>query len=308
MDVTAAQALQQQVEAIGQGVDGIMGVYIKDLASGMEVAHNADSPFPMASVVKIPILHELYRQTEAGSVDLSKRILFAAHHLVPGSGILQDLDFGLAPTLKDLATLMITVSDNAATDLVIEQIGLAQVEAAMQALGMTSTTIPMTIRGLLYNTVGLDVANPEHSYDLYQQRTKEGYIDWHCRAYDDTDNNVSSPRDLGLLLEDIERHATLSDASCNAMVDIMTRQKYNTILPLHLPEGARVAHKTGSLRGIRNDAGIVYAPDGPYVIALCSKRLADPVAGAAALAQISKAAWEVLAGPIPPARYGPTDE
>ncbi|MFN8514468.1 MAG: serine hydrolase [Chloroflexia bacterium] len=308
MDATAAQALQQQIETIAQGVDGIVGAYIKDLASGIEVAYNADTPFPMASVVKVPILHELYRQTEAGSVDLGKRILFAAQHLVPGSGILQDLDFGIAPTLKDLATLMITVSDNAATDLVIEQIGLAQVETAMQTLGLTSTTIPMTIRGILYNSVGLDVANPEHTYDLYQQRSKEGYIDWHCRAYGDADNNVSTPRDLGLLLEDIERHTTLSEASCDAMLDIMLRQKYNTILPLHLPEGARVAHKTGSLRGIRNDAGIVYAPSGAYLIALCSKRLADTVAGAAALAQVSKAAWESIVGPIPPGRYGPADE
>jgi beta-lactamase class A len=228
MDATAAQELQQRIEAIGQDVDGVIGVYIKDLGSGAEIAHNADTPFPMASVVKVPILHELYRQTEASSVDLNKRTLFAAHHLVPGSGILQDLDFGLAPTLKDLATLMITVSDNAATDLVIEQIGLAQVEAAMQALGLTSTTIPLTIRALLYNTVGLDVANPEHTYDMYLQRSKEDYIDWNCRAYGDTDNNVSTPRDIGLLLEDIERRATLSAASCDAMIDILKRQKYNT--------------------------------------------------------------------------------
>jgi beta-lactamase class A len=304
MDATAVQALQQQIEAIAQGVDGIIGVYIKDLASGAEVAHNADAVFPMASVVKLPILHELYRQVEAGSVDLNKRVLFAAQHLVPGSGILQDLDFGIAPTLKDLATLMITVSDNAATDLVIEQIGLAQVEAAMQALGMTSTTVPMTIRGLLYNTVGLDVANAEHTYDLYQQRTRENYIDWNCRAYGETDNNVSTPRDLGRLLEDIERRATLSAASCDAILDILRRQKYNTIIPLHLPAEATTAHKTGSLRGIRNDAGIVYHPQGTYIVSLFSKRLADPVAGAAALAEVSKAAWETIVGPLPVPQWG----
>jgi beta-lactamase class A len=305
MDATAAQALQQQIEAIARGVDGIIGVYIKDLASGTEVAHNADTPFPMASVVKVPILHELYRQAEAGSVDLAKRTLFAAQHLVPGSGILQDLDFGLAPTLKDLATLMITVSDNAATDLVIEQIGLAQVEAAMQALGMAGTTIPMTIRGILYNSVGLDVANPEHTYDLYQQRSKENYVDWYCRAYADTDNNVSTPRDLSLLLEDIERHTTLSAASCDAMIDILKRQKYNTIIPLHLPSEATSAHKTGSLRGIRNDAGLVYHPGGAYIISLFAKRLADTVAGAAALAQVSKVAWETIVGPLPAPKWGP---
>ena len=304
MDTAAIQGLLARVEAIAGEVDGVIGVYVRDLASGAAVAHNADTPFPLASVVKVPILHELYRQAEAGSVDLNKRTLFAAHHLVPGSGILQDLDFGLAPTLKDLATLMITVSDNAATDLVIEQIGLAQVEAAMQALGLASTTIPLTIRALLYNTVGLDVANPEHTYELYQQRSKENYIDWHCRAYGDTDNNVSTPRDLGLLLEDIERRTTLSAASCDAMIDIMKRQKYSDRIPQQLPEGTAVAHKTGSLRGIRNDAGIAYTPNGAYCIAVCSKRLSDTVAGAAALAQISKAVWEAWVGPVPAAKWG----
>ena len=305
MDADGMQALQEQIAAIAQQVDGVLGVYVKDLASGAEVAHNAEMVFPMASVVKVPILYELYRQAESGSVDLGKRTLFAAHHLVPGSGILQDLDFGIAPTLKDLATLMIIVSDNAATDLVIEQIGLAQVETAMQSLGLNSIATPMTIRGLLYNTVGLDVANPEHTYDLYQQRSKENYIDWECRAYGDVDNNVSSPRDMAGLLEDIERRATLSAASCDAMIDIMKRQKYNTIIPLHLPTEATVAHKTGSLRGIRNDAGIVYHPQGSYIISLFAKRLADPVAGAAALAQVSKATWEALVGPLPVPQWGP---
>ncbi len=279
------QALQQQIETIGAGIDGIIGVYARNLTSGAEVAHNADVVFPMASVVKVPILHELYRQVEAGTVDLGTRIRFSPEHMVPGSGLLQYLHFGIEPTIKDLATLMITISDNVATDLVIEQIGLAQVETAMRALGMTSTTIPMTIRGILYNSVGLDVANPEHTYAMYQQRSKERYIDWYCRAYADVDNNVSSPRDLVLLLEDIERRATLSVTSCDDIIDIMKWQKYNTILPLHLPEGSQVAHKTGSLRGIRNDAGIVYAPETTYCIAVCSKRLSDTVAGAAAVQQ-----------------------
>jgi beta-lactamase class A len=81
--------------------------------------------------------------------------------------------------------------------------------------------------------------------------------------------------------------------------------RYNTIIPLHLPAEATVAHKTGSLRGIRNDAGIVYGPQGAYIISLFSKRLADTVAGAAALAEVSKAVWEALVGPLPAPKWGP---
>lgn len=304
-DTARVAATQAQVEEIARGVEGIIGVYAKDLASGAEIALHADTAFPTASVMKIPILYELYRQVEAGGVDLATRITLGKDDMVPGSGILQDLDLGLAPTLKDLATLMITVSDNAATDLVLAQVGLDAVNATMRRLGMARSMLPMTVRALLYNTVGLDVANPAHTYELYQQRSREGYIDWNCRAYGDEDNNVSTPREMAGLLEDIERRATLGAASCDAMIDIMKRQKYGDRIPQHLPEGATVAHKTGSLRGIRNDAGIVYSPEGAYLIALFAKRLADPVAGVAALARISRAIWEGFVGPIPTPRYGP---
>jgi len=308
VDTVRAGAAQAEVEEIARGIEGIIGVYAKDLASGTEIALNADTIFPTASVMKIPILYELYRQVEAGQVDLTKRITLEAQHLVPGSGVLQDLDLGLAPTVKDLATLMIIVSDNAATDLVIEQVGLNAVNATTQRAGMVRTMLPWTVRALLYNTVGLDAANPEHTYALYQQRSKEGYIDWNCRAYGDEDNNLTTPREMAGLLEDIERRATLNGASCDAMIDIMKRQKYTDRIPQHLPEGTAIAHKTGSLRGIRNDAGIVYAPDGPYLISLFSKRLADPVAGVAALARISRAIWEGFVGPIPKPHYGPVAE
>ncbi len=308
MDASELRALQTHVEVLGAAVDGIVGVYARDLTSGAEVALNADMVFPLASVVKIPILYELYRQAEAGTIDLAARIPLAVDHLVPGSGVLQDLDPGLAPTVRDLATLMITVSDNVATDRILHLVGRAGVEATMRGLGLGSIAIPMTIRGILYNTVGLDETNPAHTYDLYQQRSREKYIDWQCRAYGDADNNVASPRDLGRLLADIAQRQTLAAPSYGAMIDILKRQKYNTILPLHLPEGVEVAHKTGSLRGIRNDVGIVYAPAGPYLIAVCAKRLADAVAGSAALAQISRAVWERFVGPIPPPRYGPAPE
>jgi len=306
---TNAAAIEAQIAAIAGEIDGILGVYARDLRSGVEVAYNADTVFPTASVMKIPIVYELYRQVEAGKVELGQRIMLGEADMVPGSGILQDLDPGLNPTIKDLATLMITVSDNAATDLVIAQLGLDALAATLQGLGLTWTTIPMTVRGLLYSTVGLDEANPEHTYALYQERAAAGTIDWNCRAYANTDNNVSTPREMAALLAGIEGREGLSAASCDAIIDIMKRQKYTDRIPRYLPEGTAVAHKTGSLRGIRNDAGLVYAPDGPYVIGLFAKRLADPVAGVDALSAISRAIWEGFVGPIPAAKpFGPTPE
>ena len=310
MPIEAARIEEKQarIAATASAVKGIVGVYAKDLASGAEFAYNADTVFPTASVMKIPILYELYRQVEAGTVDLGTRVTLGAEDMVPGSGILQDLDLELSPTVKDLATLMITVSDNAATDLVLAQLNLASLAATLRGLGLTRTAIPLTVRALLYDTVGLDVANPEHTYELYLERSRAGVIDWNCRAYADEGNNVSTPREMATLLELIERRQGLSAASCGAMIDIMKRQKYTDRIPRQLPEGTDVAHKTGSLRGIRNDAGIVYAPDGPYVISLFSRHLDDPVAGVNALATISQIVWESFVGPVPKTTYGPTPE
>ncbi len=297
-----------RVAEVADGVEGIVGVYAKDLASGAEIAHHADTIFPTASVMKIPILYELYRQVEAGKVDLAARTTLDEAHLVPGSGILQDLEPGLAPTLKDLATLMITISDNVATDLVLDRIGLDALAATLSELGLPRTTIPMTTRALLYSTVGLDAANPAHTHALYGERSRAGVIDWGCRAYADEDNNLTTPREMAALLERIERREGLAAASCAAMLDILKRQKYGDRIPQQLPEGTDVAHKTGSIRGVRNDAGIVYAPAGPYTLSLFAKRLADPVAGVAALARISRIVWEGFVGPIPRTVYGPASE
>ncbi|HEX5504254.1 MAG TPA: serine hydrolase [Thermomicrobiales bacterium] len=305
MDEARVRATQRRVEELAGEIDGVVGVAARDLASGAEVAVNADEPFPTASVMKVPILFELYRQAEAGQVDLDRRVPYGAAHRVPGSGVLQDLAYGLAPTVKDLATLMITVSDNTATDMVLDLVGVAPLNETIGRLGLTRTAIPFSTRGLLYSMVGLDPANPEHTYDLFLERSKAGQVDWGSRALADTSNNVSTPRDLNRLLELIERRERLSDASCAAMLDILKAQKYNTIIPLHLPAGVAVAHKTGSLRGVRNDVGIVYAPDGPYLLSLFAKRLSDQVAGASALAEISKAVWEGFVGPLPAPRYGP---
>lgn len=298
-------ALQMEIDALIAASDGTIGVAIHDLTSGAEVLVNPDEPFPTASVMKTPILAALYARAERGEIDLNERIEFTARMMVPGSGVLQDLAFGLQPTVKDLATLMITVSDNAATDMVLDLLGLDTLEAALGEFGLTRTKIPMTVRELLYTMVGLDISDPAHTYELFQARSRAGTIDWQGKALSDQQSNISTPREMNQLLAKIERREIVSPAACEAMLDILKRQKYNDIIPRYLPAGTPVAHKTGSLRGVRNDAGIIYAPSGPIVISLFAKRLGDQVAGSDTLARIARATWETFAGPIPPSRYGP---
>ncbi len=284
-------------EAIaGEGVE--VGVMAHHFATGREIAVNADVRFPTASTVKLPILFALYRRVTAGELDLAQRITIEERHLTAGSGVLQDLDLGLQPTIHDLATLMITVSDNQATDMLYETVGGEYIQRVADELGMANTRTPRTVRALLYDLVGMDEANPEHTYAMNRAQLRSGspnHDGWALGVGDD--NDVSTPRDLVTLLARVHGGHDPSPEACTAIVDILKRQKFNTIIPLLLPPEVETAHKTGSIHGVRNDAGIVYASQshgGPYAVAIMSRNLSDPVAGARILADISRAVWDAF--------------
>lgn len=280
----------------GDGVE--VGVYARHFGSGREIGVNAERRFPTASTVKVPILFTLYRQAAAGVIDLQQRITLEEMHRTAGSGVLQDLEVGLQPTVRDLATLMITVSDNQATDMLYHLLGGASIQHVATEIGMTETRTPRTIRALLYDMVGMDESNPAHSYEMNRELLRTGARNasgWSLGVGDN--NDVSTPRDMVTLLTRIYQGEDPSRAACDAMIDILKRQKFNTILPLLLPAEIETAHKTGSLHGVRNDVGIVYAPHesgGPYAIAIMSRNMADPIAGARVLADISRAVWDAF--------------
>ncbi len=280
----------------GDGVE--VGVYARHFGSGREIAVNAERRFPTASTVKVPILFALHRKAAAGEIDLRQRVALEESHRTAGSGVLQDLDPGLAPTVRDLATLMITVSDNQATDMLYQMLGGAYIQQVATEVGMTETRTPRTIRALLYDMVGMDESNPAHGYEMNRELLRTGARNaggWALNIGDD--NDVSTPQDMVTLLARIYAGEDPSRAACDAMIDILKRQKFNTILPLLLPAEIETAHKTGSLHGVRNDVGIVYAPEesgGPYAIAIMSRNLADPIAGARTLADISRAIWDAF--------------
>jgi beta-lactamase class A len=286
--------IQEQAAMLeGESLTGVAAWSLNSETEKAPVLFNADVLFPTASTIKVPILHELYRQAEAGLVDLNRRIEVTPEHLVPGSGVLQDLAMGLNPTVRDLAVLMIVVSDNTATDILLDIVGREQVEKSMRDLGLTQTWVAMTIRELLYSLAGLDVNDPTHTYHMARQLLDDPNlkVDPASRALSETDNDLSTPRELAQLLTLIANHQTLSESACEEMLDILSRQKFNQIIPLHLSPWTKVAHKTGSLGGVRNDVGVVYGPQ-PYVIALMSKKLANEVDGSQKLARISGLIYE----------------
>ena len=291
-----ATSFAERVASILHELDGTVGVVARDLGSGRELSYRPQEVFPTASTFKVPLLYALYRLADAGEIDLQRRVTIEAHHRVPGSGVLQDLDPGIAPTIRDLAVLMTTVSDNLATDVLYDLVGRERLAAEVARLNLDQTSIPFGCRGIFCHATALDPDDAGTTYEALRDALKNRPRNMDSIAYAaDERNDTSTPADMVAMLAAIEAGDGIAATSREAMLDILKRQKYNTIIPLHLPEETEVAHKTGSLRGIRNDVGIVYAPTGPYAIALMAKHLADEVEGTRRLAELSKVVWEMFA-------------
>ncbi len=286
-----------RIQEMTDGFSGVIGVAARDFGTGQEVRFNADVIFPTASTFKTALLYELYRQVDAGQIDPSSRIVLEDRMRVPGSGVLQDLDAGASLTVKDVATLMIVVSDNAGTDIIYDLIGREPVAATLERLGMRQTHLPMGCWGILAGLHNLDPNDKALSYTELKRRLDESESSWDSNALKETpENDISTPSDMLLLLEAIERGDGLTAKSRAAVIDILLRQKFSERIPALLPFGVRVAHKTGSVKGVRNDVGIVYAGDHTYAIALMSKRVESGVDGTRLLSEISKLIYDDFTG------------
>jgi len=252
-------------------VTATVGVAARHLGTGAEVLHNAGELFFTASTLKIPLLVALYRKVDRGEIDLSRRICLTDEMRVPGSGVLKTLRPGMQPTLHDLAMLMTIVSDNTATDIIYDLVGKEELAGMLRELGLTRTRIPMTTRELLYSIVGLNPANPAHTFEAASDRLFREIYNPAAGGFSLDESDVSSPSDMCRLLELIYGGGILSGSSREAVLDILNRQQLNNGIPLKLPVGTVSAHKTGSYHGVRCDAGIVYSPGGPYAVAIMAK-------------------------------------
>lgn len=284
-----------RIRDLANGFDGVVGVAARDFDTGEEIRFNDDVVFPTASTFKTVLLYELYRQVDEGKIDPSRRIVLEDGMRVPGSGVLQDFDAGASLTIKDVSTLMITVSDNSATDIVYDLIGREPVAATLRRLGLSHTHLPLDCWEILSGLHNLDPNDPNLTYGELKRLLDESESSWESNALKETpDNDVSTPGDMLMLLEKIYRGEGLSQASRDAVIDIMLRQKFAERIPALLPFGVRVAHKTGSVKGVRNDVGIVFAGSHTYGIAVMTKRAESGVEATTLLSQISKSVYDAF--------------
>lgn len=258
------------LERIASDLDGVMGYSIVDLTTGQRVERLPDAVLATASTIKLAILYEMFRQAEEGRLRLDEVRTLDRRHAVGGSGILFQLTTP-AMSLRDYATLMIVLSDNTATNVLIDGVGMQNVTSRMAGLGLKDTKL------------------------------RRRMID--AEAAQRGDENVSTPREIAKLLELLHGGEQLTAASREALLDILRKPKASA-LRRGVPGSVPVAHKPGSLEGIQVDAGIVYLPGRPYVLSVMTGYLKQASDGEAAIAAVSQAAFDYFNRLAKSSEYG----
>ena len=273
--------LREELAAIIAESGGEMGLALRHLETGEELHIHGDRVFPLASVFKIPVLVEAFRQIQAGRLDLDQRYTLTVAEKNLPSGVLLFFDDGLQPTLRDLLTLMIIISDNTATDMVMHRLEPGSVTRTMHELGLEEIHVPATVRELFDDLL----PSSDPAQDLLEAAKMRPKRDG--RAYSlGPDNNVGTPRALTRLLALIWEGQAVDREACDAMLDILLKQQLNDRLPRFLPPGTPCAHKTGTLPGLRNDSGIIYAGPQDHIAVTVFCRWDDE-----AVADDPEAAW-----------------
>lgn len=242
--------LQANIERITRSVNADWGVYIKSLETGEEIAINADKQMDTMSVIKIPLMVEAFRQIEAGKFLLKDKITLKDSDKRPGTGIIRSLDPGAVLTVKDVLTLMIIVSDNTATDMIFDKVGgIGPVNESAKSLGLKNTRATGTA------DVWFKAIRAAPSAAEFHREGKTPF-------------GLSSPRDIGKLLEMMERGEAVSKKASDLMLQMMRGQVYSTRLPKYVT-GFRIPHKTGDfLPHIANDVGVFESQNHKIVVSI----------------------------------------
>jgi beta-lactamase class A len=256
------QKLESAIHDVDQHLDGVMGVAIEDLKTGDQFLLRENEVFAQASSIKITVLANLYLQAQQGKLKLTDLYTVQASDLVPDSDIMGGLTPGITRiTLRDLATMMVAVSDNSATNVLIDRVRMDNVNAMLDSLGLAHTRLRRKM-------MDLDAARQGRE-------------------------NISTPREMMTLLAAIYRGKLLNQDSTEDFFKVLSTNK-DSWIPRDLPAGVKIADKPGSLEAVRNDSGIVFVEGRPYVICVMTAFLANERDGEEAISKISLAAWRMF--------------
>ncbi len=288
-----AAGLRAFIAEAASGVGGTFGFCIR--AGGDEVAWNADQRFPLASVFKIGVLIGLLDRVAAGRERLDTRVTVGAGDISPGSGILCELAPGAAVTVRDLATLMIIVSDNTATDLLCARVGIDRIVESLRRRGYRETEIREDCFGYFARVVGADPDDrgAENRAEV-ARRLDAGQLIPGADAGDG-----STPREMARIFLDVVEGRALGRAETAVAVDLLQRQHAASRIPLLLPSGTTAWHKTGTGGGAVNDCGVIGLPGGGRLaFAALSRDVPEDgtLAAERLIGRVARAAFETVAG------------
>lgn len=241
----------KRIDELAAAHKGRLAVAMKHLRTGETYFRNADDVVPTASLIKLPVMAEVYFQAEAGKVKLDDMVTLTKDEMVPGSGILTDhFSPGTKFSLRDAMHLMIVYSDNTATNLVLDKIGIKCVNERMTGLGFKETRINAKVyKG---STTSVDPA-----------RTKQYGL------------GSTTAREMLTLLELLNTGELVSADASKAMLEHLKKCDDKDKFPRFLPKGVTVAHKTGSVNESRTDAGILFFKEGPVALVVLTNQNED---------------------------------
>jgi beta-lactamase class A len=256
-DPPAADPIAETVRAFR----GVMGVAAKDLVTGKEIAIGADLPFPTASTIKVAVMVEVFHQIEEGRLKRDQLVTLSDDVKVGEPVVLNRLHPGLQLSVMDLVSLMITVSDNTATNLLVGLVGTANVDKRLASYGLTHTK-------------------------LFRPTFRDGHADVFPEPEKEFGLGVTTPREMARLLELIAIGKVVGRGACDEMIAILREQHDRAMIPRSLPEDVRVANKAGEdlekqpdsrgvHRYVRADAAIVEGKGARYVIAIFTRHGED---------------------------------
>lgn len=270
--------LGRALELLVESFPGRAGVSVRHVDTGVGAAVDPDTPYPMASTYKVPILVEMMARIEAGDLSLDTPIELQPSDQHIGSGLLQDLYApGMTLSLRNLATMMIILSDNSATDMIIDRLGAENITARMRSLGYDNIKVDRTTLELIVDWLGVpyegleEATNPEIQAALAAFDFASSAAMSAAEAFYDDGKDVAAARQMTDLLVRIARGEIISPAASTTIEEILekTQTGANRLRGL-LPAGITLAHKTGTIGRVVNDVGIVTLPDdrGQFVISV----------------------------------------
>jgi beta-lactamase class A len=252
--------LRARVEAVDRGLDGVLGVSIKDLKTGATIELRPDEAFPQASSIKLAVLYELYRQAEEGRIDPGE-VTRPGLPRVGGDGVLQSLGDRVSLTWRDLAVLMMGWSDNEATNLLVSRLGMDAVNRRLEGLGLARTRLRRRM--------------------MDAEAARRG------------EENLGTPAEMRRLAEALREGVGLGPDRAKDLLAVAAVPK-DSAFRAPLPEGLTVADTPGSLEGVRCVTALVDLPGRPYAAAVMTTYLRSEPDGEAAIREISAALFETF--------------